>query len=85
MESVLYEIFSGDYEIPQNRNEKLREVEKNLYNEWDKVQKMFSDAFIEHILELEDERDDLWAFRHYRAGFCLGVRLMLEVFTSTTA
>lgn len=78
MSSLLYDIYNGDYEIPQKRDETLREVEKNLYAEWDKVQRMFGDAFIEHILELEDERDDRRAFRCYRAGFRLGVHLMLE-------
>ena len=84
MDSILYKIYNGDYEILQGQDKVLREVERSLYAEWNKVQRMFGDEFIERILELEDDRDDRRAFRYYRAGFRLGVRLMLEGLTSTT-
>ena len=53
------------------------EYEK-LCAEWDKVQKMFGDEFIDRLFELEGEKEGWRAFHYYREGFRLGVRLMLE-------
>lgn len=78
MESILYEIFSDSYDITPKKGEKWQELEKKLYSEWDRLQAVFGDEFMDRLLELEGERDDRRAFYYYRAGFRLGIRLMLE-------
>lgn len=85
MSSLLYEIYSGDYDITPERDKKQQELEKTLCEEWDKIQAVFGDVFIDRLLELEAEREDWRAFHYYREGFLLGVRLMLEGLTSPTA
>lgn len=82
--STLYDIYSGDYDIAPTPDKKQREIEKLLYAERDKIQTMFGDAFMERLLELEDDREDWRAFHYYREGFRLGGRLMLEILTSAT-
>lgn len=80
MDSLLYQIYSGEYDFTPKREEK----QPALYAELDKVEKMFGGAFVDRLLELEGELEDRRSFQSYRAGFCLGVRLMLEALTSAT-
>ena len=84
MDSLLYQIYSGEYDFNPERDETQRQLYKKLYEEWDKVQRMFGDEFIDRVFNLEGELDDRRAFQSYRAGFCLGVRLMLEALTPAT-
>lgn len=81
MSSLLYQIYSGEYDFTPERDKKQQELYKKLCTEWDKVQRMFGDEFMDRLLELEGERDDRRSFLYYRAGFRLGVRLMLEAVT----
>lgn len=84
MNSILYDIYSGGYDAIPAPDQKQRELDKKLYAEWDKVQTMFGDVFVDRLLELEGEREDWRAFRYYREGFRLGGLLMLEILTSAT-
>ena len=84
MNSLLYEIYSGDYGTTQKRDAKQRELGKKICDEWDKVQRMFGDEFMDRLITLEGEREDWQAFHYYREGFRLGVRLMLEALTPAT-
>ena len=84
MPSLLYEIYNGDYSVTPKWDEKQQELAKKLCAEWEKVEKMFGDAFTDRLLELEAEQDDRRAFHYYREGFRLGARLMLEALTSAT-
>ena len=81
MSSLLYEIYSGNYDFVPKWDQKQRELTEKLYTEWDKVQTMFGDEFMDRLLELQAERDDWQTFHYYQAGFRLGVRLMLEALT----
>ena len=85
MDSLLYKIYSGDYDTTIKPDKALREVDKKLWAERDKVCRMFGDAFTDRLLELEDEREDRRGFCLYREGFRLGVRLMLEALTPASA
>lgn len=78
MDSLLYKLYTGEYDIVIKQDEKLR---KQLFTELDKVQTMFGDKFMDHLLELGDERDDQRGFYCFREGFSLGIRLMLEALT----
>lgn len=81
MSSLLYQIYSGEYDFAPKRDKKQQELYKKLCAEWDKVQRMFGDEFTNRVFELEGELEDRRSFQYYRAGFRLGVRLMLEAVT----
>ena len=78
MNDILREIFDGEYDITPKRDKTQQELDEKLCAEWDKVQKMFGDEFIDRLFELEGEKEGWRAFHYYREGFRLGVRLMLE-------
>ena len=78
MKDILREIFDGEYDITPKRDKTQQELNEKLSAEWDKVQKMFGDEFIDRLFELEGEKEGWRAFHYYREGFRLGVRLMLE-------
>lgn len=78
MNSLLREIFDDEYDITPKRDEEQQALNKKRFAEWDKVQKMFGDEFVNSLFLLEGEREDRLNFHYYQAGFRLGVRLMLE-------
>ena len=78
MKDILREIFDGEYDITPKRDKTQQELDEKLCAEWDKVQKIFGDEFIDRLFELEGEKEGWRAFHYYREGFRLGVRLMLE-------
>ena len=82
MDNLLYTIYNGDYDISMKYEKKQQELSQQLYDEWDKVQRMFGERFVDRIFDLEGELEDLMGFHCYQEGFRLGVRLMLEAFTS---
>ena len=84
MNGLLYAIYSGDYDTAPERDKTWKELDKSIFAEWDKVQRMFGDEFVDHLCTLEGEREDIRDFYYYRKGFTLGVRLMLEALTSAT-
>ena len=81
MNGLLYDIYSGEYDTTPERDAKRRELGRKICDEWDKVQRMFGDEFMERLFALEAEREDWQLFQYYREGFRLGDRLMLEAFT----
>lgn len=78
MNEILRELFDGEYDVTPKRDKKQQQICEQLCAEWDKVQRMFGDEFVDRLFELEGEKEDWRAFRYYQAGFRLGVRLMLE-------
>ena len=78
MRDILREIFDDEYDITPKRDKTQLELDLTACKEWKKVQTMFGDEFVDRLLELEGEQEDWRAFHYYRAGFQLGVRLMLE-------
>lgn len=80
MEDILYQLFSNDYDITPKRDKTQQELYDRLFAELDKVQAVFGDAFLDRLLELDEEREDRKSYQYYRSGFLLGARLMLEVF-----
>lgn len=78
MDDTLREIFNGDYDITPERDKEQRDLGKKLCVELDKIRSMFGDEFMERLLDLEGELEEWRDFHYYRAGFRLGVRLMLE-------
>ena len=81
MNSLLYEIYSGEYDTIPKWDAKRRELGEKICDEWDKVQRMFGDEFMERLFDLEAKREDWQEFQYYREGFRLGIRLMLEALT----
>lgn len=84
MNSLLYEIYRGSYDIGLKRDKTQQELEKKLNVQWDIVQNKLGEEFVDYLLELEGEREDWRAFHYYREGYRAGARLMLEIFTSAT-
>lgn len=78
MENILYQLFSGDYDITPKRSKKQQELCDQIFAELDKVEAAFGDEFLDRLLELIGERMNLENFQYYRSGLVLGVRLMLE-------
>ena len=84
MESLLYQIYSGEYDFTPKRDKKQQELYEKLCEEWDKAQRMFGNEFIDRVFSLEGELEDRRSFQSYREGFRLGVQLMLDALTSAT-
>ena len=78
MKSILREIYNGEYDITPERDKAQLELSKELCTQWEKIQTMFGDEFINRLFDLEAEREEWRDFHYYQAGFRLGVRLMLE-------
>jgi hypothetical protein len=78
MKDILREIFDDEYDITPKRDQKQLDLNKQIGAEWDKVQRMFGDEFIDRLFTLEAEQEHRQAFHYYQAGFRLGARLMLE-------
>lgn len=78
MKDILRKIFDDEYDITPERDKTQRELDLEACEEWNKVQAMFGDEFVDRLLALEGERGDWQNFHYYQAGFQLGVRLMLE-------
>ena len=49
MKDILREIFDGEYDITPKRDRTQQELDEKLCAEWDKVQKMFGDEFIDRL------------------------------------
>ncbi len=82
MESILYQLFSGDYDITPKRDKKQQELYDQIFTETDKIQAVFGAEFLDRLCDLEGERTERRNFQYYRSGFLLGARLMLEALGS---
>ena len=78
MESILYQLFSGDYDITPNQDKKQQELRAQISAEIEKIEAVFGEEFLDRLLDLDGERAELQHFQYYRSGFLLGARLMLE-------
>ena len=78
MDDILRAIFDGEYDITPKRDKRQQELCEQLCAEWDKIQTMFGDDFINRLFDLESEQEDWRDFHFFREGFRFGVRLMLE-------
>ena len=78
MESILYQIFNGDYDITPKRDKKQQELCDKRSAELEKVQAVFGIEFMDRLFDLEAEEEVQENYQYYRSGFLLGARLMLE-------
>ena len=81
MESILYQLFSGEYDITPKWDKTQQELSKASLAELDKVAAVFGSEFMDRLFDLEAEEDGLRNYQYYRSGFLLGARLMLEALT----
>lgn len=79
MENILYQLFSGDYDITPKRDKKQQELCSQVSDEMEKVQAVFGIDFMNHLFDLEAEEGVQENYQYYRSGFLTGARLMLEV------
>lgn len=78
MDSILYTLFSGEYDITPERGKKQQELRSQIFKELDKVEAAFGADYLDHLFALDGELNDWKTFQYYRSGFLLGARLMLE-------
>ena len=81
MDSQLYELYLGNYDIPIH-DEKQRERGNAILQLFDQIEETLGADFSERLETLYTEREEVYLLAHYKAGFRLGVRLMLDVFMS---
>lgn len=79
MEDILYQLFSGEYDITPERDKKQQELRAQIFSELDRVEAAFGTEFLDRLLDLDGERAQREHYQYYRSGFLLGARLMLEV------
>lgn len=84
MENILYELFNGDYNISENRNEAESKISREIIPMLNEVNEKFDEEFVDRLSDLYADRELQSNYRYYQAGFRLGVRLMLEALTSAT-
>lgn len=78
MEDILYQLFSGEYDITPKRSKKQQELCDQIFAELNKVKAVFGDEFLDRLLDLSGERMNLENLQYYRSGLILGISLMLE-------
>lgn len=78
MEDILYQLFSGEYDITPERDKKQQELSKAILAELDKAAAVFGAEFADRLCELQGEQEERRNFQYYRSGFALGIGLMLE-------
>lgn len=79
MEDILYQLFSGDYDITPKQGEKQQELRRRIFAELDRVEAAFGSDYLDRLFDLDSQWNAWKDFEYYRSGFALGVRLMLEV------
>ena len=75
---ILQKIFDGKYDITPIADKKQQELDDKCCAEWDRVFQVLGLEFADRLIDLEGEQADRLSFHYYRAGFQLGVLLMLE-------
>lgn len=78
MESILYQIFSGEYDITPEWGKTQQEIRSRLFTELDQVEAVLGEPFLDRLIDLGGEWSEHQNFHYFRAGFLLGARLMLE-------
>ena len=84
MSSLLYELYRGEYDIGTYREENEEKIARELTLVLTEVKAKFGVEFADRLSGLYVDQRALSDYRYYREGFALGVRLMLEAFTSAT-
>ena len=78
MENILYQLFSGDYDITPKQDKKQQELRSQIFKELDRVEEAFGTDYLDHLFALDGELNNWKTFQYYRSGFLLGARLILE-------
>ena len=63
MGNILYELFSGDYDITPKQDKKQQELSEAALVELEKIAAVFGVEFVDRLCELEGERED---WRNYQ-------------------
>jgi len=78
MESILYQLFNGDYDITPEWDKKQQELSKTILASLNKIAAVFGPDFVDDLCAQEAEQEAQQEFHYFRAGFLLGARMMLE-------
>lgn len=85
MDSLLYELYNGDYEIGTYLGKDEKKILKEIEPILDKVKAEFGLELVDRLSRSYADQRALSNYRHYREGFRLGARLMLEALTEESA
>lgn len=79
---MLYDCFPGvdNYSTPERRK-----VSEEYFALSKRVEEAFGPDFLDRLMERKERQLGWQGEDRFAAGFCVGVRLMAEVFTSATA
>lgn len=78
MDDILYALWNGDYDPTPERDREDKALSDQSAQFGSAVKEAFGLDFMDRWGEIEGEQADRRAFQHYREGFRLGVRLVLE-------
>lgn len=76
--SIIEEIYHGQYQPQAGRPNYPRNLQAEDIAFWDKVTEVMGSDFVDAHLYRLSKKADLTDLYHFREGFKLGVRLMLE-------
>lgn len=82
MEHILYQLSSGEYDITPKWDKTQQQLYDKLLAETDRVGAAFGEEYLDRLCDLDGELRQQQNFHYFHSGFVLGVRLMLECFTS---
>ncbi len=78
--SILADIYNGKYQGQASRAHYPQELRDKDMEFWDKVTEALGSEVVDAHLYKLCEKGNLTDIHHFREGFKLGVRLMLEVY-----
>lgn len=78
MGRLLYQLFSGNYDITPKRDKKQQELYDKIFADLDQIETAFGVQFLDRLLDHGAERETQLEYSSFRSGFRLGVQLMLE-------
>lgn len=84
MNSLLYKLYIGDYDIGTCREEEEKKIAQEINPLLAEIKAEFGREFVDRLTGLYVDQGMLSDYLYYREGFRLGVQLMLEALTSAT-
>lgn len=78
MDDVLYQIFYGTYDPTPKVAAPDQAMPEDLLKLYRQMERTLGLEFVDRWDSLQGKREEWSGFQYYRAGFRLGVRLMLE-------
>lgn len=82
MEDILFQLFSGEYDIAPKQSKQQQALCDQIFAELDRAEAAFGEEYLNRLYDLDGELRQQQNFHYFRSGLVLGVRLMAEALTS---